>query len=69
MKANEKLLLCLCSICANQFYNSSEHIIKRVDPYQAEKKICTYCDVRSGYDYEIIKKKKAKNGVSNVYRK
>jgi len=62
MNANEKLLLCLCPICANQFYNSSEHIIKRVDLNQEIKETCTYCQVREGFDFEITKKK-VKRGI------
>jgi len=66
MRANEKLLLCLCPTCASQFYYSPEHIIKRVDPYQKDKETCTYCDIRRGYDFEITKKKKVKNSESHV---
>lgn len=55
---DDELLLCLCPICAAQFFNSPDHIIRRVDPLQTKKEDCTYCDVRKGYDYRIIKKKK-----------
>ena len=62
MRANEKLLLCLCQACASQFYYSPEHIIKRVNLNQEIKETCTYCQVREGYDFEITKKK-VKRGI------
>ncbi|NCB27372.1 MAG: type II toxin-antitoxin system PemK/MazF family toxin [Bacteroidia bacterium] len=54
----DEMTLCLCPVCASQFYNSPDHIIRRVNPLQSHKETCTYCDVRNGYDYIIIKKKK-----------
>jgi len=54
----DEMFLCLCPTCASQFYNSPDHIIRRVNPLQVEKEYCTYCDVRKGYDYRIIHKKK-----------
>lgn len=53
----EEMTLCLCPVCARQFYNSPDHILRRVDPLQSHKETCTYCNVRNGYDYIIIKKK------------
>ena len=50
----EPMELCLCSRCASQFYNSPNHFIKRVDPFQAEKEPCTYCNYRYGYDFLIF---------------
>ena len=37
--------------------NSHEHIVKRVSRHQA-KETCMYCNVRGGYDYRIIHRKK-----------
>lgn len=54
----DEMILCLCPTCANQFYNSPEHIIRRVNPLQSQLEDCTYCAVRKGYDYKIITKKK-----------
>ena len=56
--APDELRLCLCPTCASQFYNSPDHIIRRVDPLQTDKEDCTYCNVRKGVDYRINKKKK-----------
>lgn len=54
----EEMVLCLCPVCASQFFNSTEHIIRRVDPLKREKDTCTYCEVRQGYDYRVIRRKK-----------
>lgn len=57
-EASDEMVLCLCPTCASQFFNSPEHIIRRVNPLQTDKEDCTYCFVRKGVDYRIIKKKK-----------
>lgn len=55
-RPENKIILCLCSICARNFYNSGAFIIRRVDPYQVEQEPCSYCNHRTGYDYEISEK-------------
>ena len=62
----DEMTLCLCPICAAQFYNSPEHIIRRVDPLGAMKDDCTYCQVRKGYDYVVKTKKKKQRGVGEI---
>ena len=52
----KKLILCLCSTCANNFYGSGAFALRRVDPAQTEKDTCTYCNSRKGFDYEVIPK-------------
>lgn len=52
----EPIELCLCSICAEQFYRSKYHHIERVDKKQKVKELCTYCNVRHGFDYRITGK-------------
>ena len=54
----EPMEICLCSRCASQFYNSPNHYIKRVDPYQTVKEPCTYCNYRYGYDFLIFELEK-----------
>lgn len=54
----DEMTLCLCPVCAAQFYNSPGHIIRRVDPLSRRKDDCTYCQVRKGYDYLISTKRK-----------
>lgn len=52
----KKLILCLCSACADNFYGTGVYSLRRIDPQQTEKDTCTYCNQRKGYDYEIIPK-------------
>ena len=47
----KKLILCLCSACADNFYGTGAYSLRRIDPQQTEKDTCTYCN-----DYEIIPK-------------
>lgn len=49
----QKLILCLCSTCANNFYGTGAFTLKRVNPNATEKDRCTYCGQRIGFDYEI----------------
>lgn len=49
----DEMTLCLCPTCAAQFYNSPDHTIRRVDPFEEMKDDCTYCQVRKGYVYNI----------------
>ena len=52
----EELTLCLCPTCAQQFYDSPRHTIRRADPLQLEKSYCDYCQVRRGYDFQITRR-------------
>lgn len=58
IKQPDEMELCLCPICASQFFNSPDHIIRRVNPLCDVKDDCTYCQVRQGYDYMIRRVKK-----------
>ena len=51
-----KLILCLCRTCAENFYGSGAIVLRRVNADQTEKDTCTYCNSRKGFDYEIIRK-------------
>ena len=51
-----KLILCLCRTCAENFYGSGAFVLRRVNAEQTEKDTCTYCNSRKGFDYEIIPK-------------
>lgn len=53
-----KLILCLCRTCAENFYGSGAFVLRRVNAEQTEKDICTYCNSRKGFDYEIFPKSK-----------
>lgn len=49
----QKLTLCLCDACANDFRGTGAFLLRRVNPRQAEKEICSYCGKRRGSIYEI----------------
>lgn len=51
-----KLILCLCRTCAENFYGSGAFVLRRVNSEQTEKDTCTYCNSRKGFDYELIRK-------------
>lgn len=55
-KMKEPIELSLCSICVEQFFQSGCYRIKRVDKEQKHKEICTYCGVRHGFEYQIMRK-------------
>ena len=55
-KTKHSLTMCLCSTCAENFRSTGAYSLRRVDPRQAEKDTCTYCNQRMGFDYEIIPK-------------
>lgn len=55
-KTEHSLTMCLCSTCAENFRSTGAYILRRIDPQQAEKDICTYCNQRLGFDYEVIRK-------------
>ncbi len=52
----QKHILCLCSICVRNYYDTGAYIVRRVAPHATEKEICTYCNHRRGYDYSIVPK-------------
>ena len=54
----KKLILCLCSTCADNFYGTGAYYLRRIDPVQVAKDTCTYCNQRKGYDYELVPKKR-----------
>ena len=49
--------LCLCSTCANNFYGTGAYSLKRINPIEVEKDLCTYCGHRRGFEYEITRKR------------
>ena len=56
-----KLTLCLCSTCAESFYGSGAYFLRRVNPIEVEKELCTYCNQRTGFDYEVTKRVKSRD--------
>lgn len=51
------MLLCLCSVCRDQFAGIPGAYLKRADKEQTVKEICTYCGSRRGYDYRVLHRK------------
>lgn len=47
----ENLIMCLCPACANNFYGTGSYYLRRVNPAQQKRDICTYCSQRPGFDY------------------
>ena len=56
--APQSLVMCLCGVCAENFRNTGAYYLRRVDPEQAAKDTCTYCNQRMGVDYEIISRRR-----------
>ena len=52
----ENLIMCLCPACANNFYGTGSYYLRRVNPVQQKRDICTYCSQRPGFDYEVVKR-------------
>lgn len=50
--------LCLCPNCANQFYSSPDHVIRRAGGKQDENGICEYCEFEPGLDFIVINRRK-----------
>ena len=56
-KPPDEMILSLCSACAQQFYDSPEHKIRRADYQEVIKQECDYCAVRRGFSFVISGKK------------
>lgn len=56
--AGKKISLCLCRTCAKQFYSSGAFSIRRQHPTEVEMHICSYCNYRHGFDYELTEKER-----------
>lgn len=46
-------LICLCPICRENFEITGTYRIRRANYQQTVKEICTYCQIRMGYDYYV----------------
>jgi len=56
-RPQDEMLLSLCSACAQQFYDSPAHKIRRSDYEQVVKEECDYCAVRRGFSFIIAERK------------
>ena len=50
---NEPFIMALCYRCKADFQSTGKNYIRYVKPYQFKKKLCDYCSVRYGYNFEI----------------
>lgn len=46
-------LICLCPTCRENFEIAGSYRIRRANYQQTVKEICTYCQIRMGYDYYV----------------
>ncbi|MCQ2485335.1 MAG: type II toxin-antitoxin system PemK/MazF family toxin [Clostridia bacterium] len=46
--------LCLCRNCLSKFIESRKCIVKREDVFQRIKGLCSFCNIRYGYDYFTV---------------
>lgn len=49
----DRLILCLCDACAEEFRSTGAFLLQRVNSHKAAKDICTHCGQYKGLDYEI----------------
>ena len=50
---DEASLTTLCPICLDSFQGAKGVHVRRADPKQKIKDVCTYCQTNFGYDYYI----------------
>ena len=50
---DEANLTTLCPICLDSFRGAKGVRVRRADPKQKIKDVCTYCQTNFGYDYYI----------------
>lgn len=50
---DEASLTTLCPICLDSFQEAKSVRVRRADPKQKIKDVCTYCQTNFGYDYYI----------------
>jgi hypothetical protein len=50
-KVDESTLTTLCAVCRGAFLDVKGVRLRRADPRQLVKDVCTYCQTRYGFDY------------------
>ena len=63
------LELTLCPACARYFYNTPNVTIRRLDPFQQVKELCSYCGVRFGWDYTVLREQSRRNNAPHKWEK
>lgn len=49
------MIMTLCRTCTQTFRNSGGYLLRRANPCQSTKEKCMVCNVRTGYDFEVIR--------------
>lgn len=60
---DEANLTTLCPICLDSFQGAKGVRVRRADPKQKIKDVCTYCQIRYGFDYYVQPDKNAEQYV------
>ncbi|MBQ2971006.1 MAG: type II toxin-antitoxin system PemK/MazF family toxin [Ruminococcus sp.] len=50
------LILSLCPKCRSVFMGSPDNVVRRVDPFGSNKRLCEKCQLETGYEYIVFKK-------------
>ena len=53
-KVDESTLTTLCAVCRGAFLDAKGVHLRRADPRQLVKDVCTYCQTRYGFDYYLL---------------
>ena len=51
-----KIRICLCRICAHNFYDAGSFILRRAGRLQTDNQICCYCGQKKGIEYTLHRK-------------
>ncbi len=52
--SSHKMTMNLCGVCADNFRNAGKVWLRRTDHVYEGKEKCTYCNVRRGFEYELM---------------
>ena len=52
-KVDESTLTTLCAVCRGAFLDAKGVRLRRANPRQLVKDVCTYCQTRYGFDYYV----------------
>lgn len=50
------LVMNLCPRCCSELMNDKDNLIRRINPLQSEKELCSKCHCGYGYEYMVMKK-------------
>ena len=53
---SQRISLCLCHTCAGKLNGTGVFHLRKSQQLQSERKLCSLCSCRMGYDYELIRK-------------